>query len=160
MSSETCRTIIISTITVLLSGVVSWIIFKLSEYHKACIKFVAAFVDTIYKLNTVNTKDDFLNSKTIKIIKDGFVDQEKAIILFEPYISKTRQRKLNEAYKEYKEPYSKNRDIRHIEVYSGNTQFGYIPEEAKQLAINNIDKIINFVRFKRFWIEDIFHKNS
>jgi hypothetical protein len=151
MNINICSAIIGAITGALIGWFVSWRLFKLSEYHKAFARFRTAFVDTIYKLNTVNTKDDFLNSKTIKIIKDGFVDQEKAIILFEPYISKTRQRKLNEAYKEYKEPYSKNRDIRHIEVYSGNTQFGYIPEEARQLSINNIDKITDFAKFKRFW---------
>lgn len=159
MSIYICSAIIGAITGTLIGWFVSWRIIKSSEYHKACVRFRSAFVDT--KLNINNIKNPtVINSKIVNIIEAGFFEQEKAIIMFEPYISKRCRIKLNEAYQEYKKPFSKNRDVHNIAIYFGYEKSGYTPEEAKQLAINNIEKIISFAKFKRFWFEDFFHKTT
>lgn len=159
MSIDILSAIIGAIAGALIGWFVSWRIIKSSEYYKACAMFRVAFVDTIHKLDVLKNNDP-LNFKTIQIIKDGFIDQEKAILLFEPYISKRQRNKLKKAYQEYKAPHSKNRNVRSLAIYSGHTEFGYTHEEARQLALDNIEKIISFAKFKRFWFEDIFHKTT
>jgi hypothetical protein len=130
---------------------------KIGEFHKACIEFRKPFVNTKIKINNMQTNNIGFD-KIISIIQAGFIEQERTIELFKPYISKRKRDKLKEAYEEYKNPYNKNRDHRHINYYFEFSNSGYSKEEARQLAINNIENIINFAKFKCFWIVDIFNK--
>ena len=94
MSFDFWSAIIGAILGALIGWFVSWQIIKSSEYHKACARFRSTFVDTVFSLESLETTDLNNFNKIVSIIQAGLLEQEKARILFEPYISKRRRKKI------------------------------------------------------------------
>lgn len=73
---------------------------RITEFNKSSAIFRSAFIDVIYRLRkNAETGDVFLHD----IINDAvFINQEKAKILFEPYIITESLGSFNDAWEKYK----------------------------------------------------------
>jgi len=130
-------------LTAFLAWLTTWRIKKITKYNDACVEFRKALGDIQQLIHS----DRIFQ---LYVITSFFVEHEKAILAFEPHISKRRAVKLKEVYGNYKNPLNKKGNYRNIFNYKASKDSGYTEEEARNLLRKNIDKVLSYAKLKRF----------
>ena len=109
---------------------------QITEFNKGAAAFRAAFVDTIFLLRR---HKEGASSLIRKIITDSvIVEQEKAKILFEPFLSKTDLPAFNVAWDTYI-----NSRLNYGDINSNPTKV-----EEGQFCLDHIDNLLAYAKPK------------
>ena len=128
-------------------------VFKRQEFNKAAAQFRNAFLgETLYLRDNVRIKGVGTSTRTNEVLNTAIFKHMKALVRFEPFLSVKEREVMYRAWDEYCHPegtpqdQSKKRDFRFngymdIEDSKGG-------EEAKNIALQNINKILEFAGLK------------
>ena len=113
---------------------------KKQDFNKAAAEFRASFVEEQRLLDPNSFADRASAGSASSILKKAIHDHERAMIRFEPFVSKGD----TEAYKKAWQQYAGN--SQHFEQYTGDTAIK--KEEGRKLALDLINNLLKFAKHK------------
>lgn len=112
---------------------------RITEFNKASATFSVSFVDVIFALRQ-NTEGKMKEMTTKIITNEVLVNQEKAKILFEPFLAKSDIGRFNDAWDEYA-------SCRYNYQKDNNNPDPQIKEES-QYCLSRVETLIKYAKPK------------
>ncbi len=143
---------ILGSIIGLLGVIVGWFVNRLTigytiknqEFYKAAAAFRVAFTDEIRALKSALHPESIEDSFVKSMLTNALVKHEKAYITFRPYLSKRKQYRLDEAWKDYCCP--EGGDIAELPSLFIDYYMETHLDVSIKLALEKIGKIMEFAK--------------
>jgi hypothetical protein len=116
------------------------------EFYKAAAEFRSSFTDELRKLKSISSESNHIHETWLSVLSNSIVKHENACITFKPYLKKTERINFDKAWQKY--CYPRGSDSK--QMHRAFVEYGVdmSNHEAAALAIENINKLLNFAEFR------------